>query len=67
MNAAQRAPYLEKAKQSKANGGNGVKLTSLGIPVSQIDAERREKEEHAASIITRLKAMLETASRNDSM
>ncbi|XP_035781819.1 protein maelstrom homolog [Anopheles albimanus] len=67
MNAAQRAPYLEKAKQSKANGGNGVKLTSLGIPVSQIDAERREKEEHAASIITRLKAMLETASRNDTL
>ncbi|XP_050082177.1 protein maelstrom homolog [Anopheles aquasalis] len=67
MNAAQRAPYLEKAKQSKLNGGNGVKLTSLGIPVSQIDAERREKEEHAASIITRLKAMLETASQNDTL
>uniref|UniRef100_A0A2M4BMU7 HMG box domain-containing protein n=1 Tax=Anopheles marajoara TaxID=58244 RepID=A0A2M4BMU7_9DIPT len=67
MNAAQRAPYLEKAKQSKFGGGNAVKLTSLGVPVTQIDAERREKEEHAASIITRLKAMLETASRNDTL
>ncbi|XP_049529523.1 protein maelstrom homolog [Anopheles darlingi] len=67
MNAVQRAPYLEKAKQSKLSGGDGVKLTSQGIPVSQIDAERREKEEHEAAIINRLKAMLETASQNDTL
>ncbi|XP_052893442.1 protein maelstrom homolog [Anopheles moucheti] len=49
MNAAQREPYIHRAK-SVQNEGGLEKLNSLGIAISEIDKQLRSKEEHVQMI-----------------
>ncbi|XP_075158623.1 protein maelstrom 1-like [Haematobia irritans] len=47
MDADQRAPYKERAKEAKMlfSRSAAEKLTSTGVPVSQIEKERRDQED----------------------
>ncbi|XP_053663277.1 protein maelstrom homolog [Anopheles marshallii] len=54
MNAEQRGPYNQQAKNAQNQGGL-EKLNCLGIAISEIDNQLRSKEEHA-QMITKLVA-----------
>ena len=61
MNAQQREPYNVQAKQDVLNtsGGKG-KITNIGIPISEITQEKRDRESKAE----RLKKLVSTLVMN---
>uniref|UniRef100_A0A182Q4Y0 HMG box domain-containing protein n=1 Tax=Anopheles farauti TaxID=69004 RepID=A0A182Q4Y0_9DIPT len=67
MNTNQRAPYVQQAKTGGKNSEVQEKLTNLGIPFSQIDAEKREKESKDARLKTLTIELVEKAVNNQAL
>ncbi|XP_052869742.1 protein maelstrom homolog isoform X2 [Anopheles cruzii] len=65
MNAEQRAPYEEKAKKNRDN--HGEKLTAQGIPYSQVEAQKRERETKVLGHHQRLRTTLQQATKRNAL
>ncbi|XP_058061493.1 protein maelstrom homolog [Anopheles bellator] len=64
MNAQQRAPFEDKAKK---NRDFGERLTAQGIPYSQVEAQKRERETKVLGHHQRLTELLQQATKKNAL